>query len=260
MCVGFITGTPKGSPKVVLWRSRQSNNDPWLTRHSTYPLHLFCGFPGCKPVPTGWFKIVCWFYVGNTQRLTESGFMEKAGIEHATPGLQGIALIPYTFFCGFPGYKPVPLGWFKICVLVILREHPKAHQKWFYREAGNQTCHPWLTRQSTYPLHLFCGFPVYKPVTLGWFKICVLFLIQEHPKAHRKWFYGEAGNQICNSWFTRHSTYPLHLFCGFPGYKPVPPGWFKVCVGFITGTPKGSRKVGLWRSQVSNLPPLVYKV
>ena len=32
-------------------------------------------------------------------------------------------------------------------------------------------------------------------------------------------------------------------FCGFPGYKPVLPGWFKICVGFITGTPKGSPKV-----------------
>ena len=58
-------------------------------------LFLFCGFPGYKPVPPGWFKTVCWFYVGNTQRLTESGFMEKPGIEPATPGLQGIALIHY---------------------------------------------------------------------------------------------------------------------------------------------------------------------
>ena len=24
-------------------------------------------------------------------------------------------------------------------------------------------------------------------------------------------------------------VYPLHL-CGFPGYKPFPPGWFKTCV------------------------------
>ena len=30
------------------------------------------------------------------------------------------------------------------------------------------------------------------------------------------------------------------LFCGFPGYKSVQPEWFKICVGFITGTPKGS--------------------
>ena len=55
----------------------------------------FCGFPGYKPVPPGWFKICVGFYNGNTQRLTESGFMEKPGIEPATPGLQGIALIHY---------------------------------------------------------------------------------------------------------------------------------------------------------------------
>ena len=36
-------------------------------------------------------------------------------------------------------------------------------------------------------------------------------------------------------------------FCGFPGYKPVPPGWLKICVGFITGTPKGSPKQ--WEQQ-----------
>ena len=33
-------------------------------------------------------RVVCWFYDGNTQRLTESGFMEKPEIESATPGLQ----------------------------------------------------------------------------------------------------------------------------------------------------------------------------
>ena len=37
---------------------------------------------------------MCWFYNGNTQGLTESGFMEKSGIEPATPGLQGIGLSP----------------------------------------------------------------------------------------------------------------------------------------------------------------------
>ena len=33
-------------------------------------------------------------YDGSTQRLTESGFMEKQGIEPATPGLQDIGLYP----------------------------------------------------------------------------------------------------------------------------------------------------------------------
>ena len=31
-------------------------------------------------------RFVCWFYDRNNQRLTESGFMEKPGIEPATPG------------------------------------------------------------------------------------------------------------------------------------------------------------------------------
>ena len=33
---------------------------------------------------------------GTPRGSTESGFMEKPGIEPATPGLQGIALIHYT--------------------------------------------------------------------------------------------------------------------------------------------------------------------
>ena len=45
---------------------------------------------------------MCLLYDGSTRRLTESGFMwfygfmDKPGIEPATPGLQGIALIHYT--------------------------------------------------------------------------------------------------------------------------------------------------------------------
>ena len=47
---------------------------------------------------------------GTPEGSTESDFMEKPGIEPATPGLQGIALIHYTMgsslkatktFCGF---------------------------------------------------------------------------------------------------------------------------------------------------------------
>ena len=60
---------------------------------------------------------------------------EKPGIELATPGLQDIGLSPTPFFCGFPGYKPVPPGWFKICVLVLLREHRKLFL-WRSRESN----------------------------------------------------------------------------------------------------------------------------
>ena len=40
---------------------------------------------------------MCVYYMtGTSEGSTESGFMEKPGIEPATPGLQGIALIHYT--------------------------------------------------------------------------------------------------------------------------------------------------------------------
>ena len=68
----------------------------------------------------------------------------------------------------------------------------------------SETCDPWFTRHRFIPYTIsFCGFPRYKPVPPGWFKICVLVLCQEHLKAQRKWFYGEAGNRTCDPWFTR---------------------------------------------------------
>ena len=57
---------------------------------------LFVAFLGINQFRRVGLRFVCWFYYGNTQRLTESCFMEKPGIEPATPGLQGIALIHYT--------------------------------------------------------------------------------------------------------------------------------------------------------------------
>ena len=40
---------------------------------------------------------MCVYYMtGTPEGSTKSGFMEKPGIEPATPGLQGIALIHYT--------------------------------------------------------------------------------------------------------------------------------------------------------------------
>ena len=50
---------------------------------------------------------MCLLYDGRTRRLTESGFMEKPGIEPATPGLQGIALIHYTTGAYFTGCDEV---------------------------------------------------------------------------------------------------------------------------------------------------------
>ena len=103
-----MTGTPEGSTesgfmeKPGIEPATPGLQGIALIHYTTggllklYGSKTFCGFPGYKPVPPGWFKIVCLFYVGNTQRLTESGFMETPGIEPATPGLQGIALIHYT--------------------------------------------------------------------------------------------------------------------------------------------------------------------
>ena len=62
-------------------------------------------------VETSTYDLCVYYMTGTPEGSTESGFMEKPGIEPATPGLQGIALIHYTtgvfffwfffVFCGF---------------------------------------------------------------------------------------------------------------------------------------------------------------
>ena len=42
------------------------------------------------------YDLCVYYMTGTPEGSTESGFMEKPGIEHATHGLQGIALIHYT--------------------------------------------------------------------------------------------------------------------------------------------------------------------
>ena len=60
--------------------------------------HIFCGFSmGSNQYWAGRVYDLCVYYMtGTPEGSTESGFMEKPGIEPATPGLQGIALIHYT--------------------------------------------------------------------------------------------------------------------------------------------------------------------
>ena len=53
---------------------------------------FFVAFLGINQFCQVGLRFVCRFYVGNTQRLTESGFMEKPRIEPATPGLQDVGL------------------------------------------------------------------------------------------------------------------------------------------------------------------------
>ena len=50
------------------------------------------------------YDLCVYYMTGTPEGSTESDFMEKAGIEPATPGLQGIALIHYT--TGASLYKP----------------------------------------------------------------------------------------------------------------------------------------------------------
>ena len=61
-------------------------------------LITFCGFSmGRNQYWAGRVYDLCVYYMtGTPEGSTESGFMEKPGIEPATPGLQGIALIHYT--------------------------------------------------------------------------------------------------------------------------------------------------------------------
>ena len=62
---------------------------------------------------------------GTPKGSTKSGFMEKPGIEPATPGLQGIALIHYTMgkilFVAFPWVETStgPGGFVIFCVFII---------------------------------------------------------------------------------------------------------------------------------------------
>ena len=46
------------------------------------------------------YDLCVYYMTGTPEGSTESGFMEKPGIEPATPGLQGIALIHYTTGAG----------------------------------------------------------------------------------------------------------------------------------------------------------------
>ena len=69
---------------------------------------------------------MCWFYNVNTQGLTDSGFMEKLGIEPATPGLQDIGLSPtprrlLNFFVTFLGINQFPrVGWLCRCARLFI--------------------------------------------------------------------------------------------------------------------------------------------
>ena len=64
---------------------------------------FFCGFPWVETSTAGRVYDLCVYYMTGAPEGSPKvvlcvfyGFMEKPGIEPATPGLQGIALIHYT--------------------------------------------------------------------------------------------------------------------------------------------------------------------
>ena len=63
-------------------------------------LFSFCGFPWVETSTAGRVYDLCVYYMmgapEGSPKVVLCGFMEKPGIEPATPGLQGIALIHYT--------------------------------------------------------------------------------------------------------------------------------------------------------------------
>ena len=73
----------------------------WCGKFSNYmgqKKKLFVAFPWVETStgPGGFMICVFINMTGTPEGSTESGFIEKPGIEPATPGLQGIALIHYT--------------------------------------------------------------------------------------------------------------------------------------------------------------------
>ena len=97
-----------------------------------YFLWLFLGINHFRLVG---LIFVCLFYDGNIQRLTESVFMEKTGIEPATPGLQDIGLShtprqpPWTLASYFELSSPTKNFYKFIVFKNQLRNKPHLHIK-----------------------------------------------------------------------------------------------------------------------------------
>ena len=69
------------------------------TRKTIHYTKTFCGFPWVETSTAGRVYDLCVYYMTGapegSPKVVLCGFMEKPGIEPATPGLQGIALIHY---------------------------------------------------------------------------------------------------------------------------------------------------------------------
>ena len=129
----YVQELPKAQPAVVLVLKRLRRWGNGLKSHPTdgekpgiepatpglqdigLSLHhggfskkkLFVAFPWVETStgPGGFMICVFINMTGTPKGSTESGFMEKPGIEPATPGLQGIALIHYTMGASHGGFS-----------------------------------------------------------------------------------------------------------------------------------------------------------
>ena len=180
-----------------------------------------------------WF--VCLLYDGSTRRLTESGFMwfygfmEKPGIEPATPGLQGIALIHYTTGASLKNFLWLSLGrnqyrreglWF-VCLLYdgSTRRLTERGFMWFYgfmEKPGIEPATPDLQGKKNF-LWLSLGRNQYRREGL-WF-VCLLYDGSTRRLTERgfMWFYG---------------------FMEKPGIEPATPGLQGIAlIHYTTGAP-----------------------
>ena len=84
------------------------------------------------------YDLCIYYMTGTPEGSTESGFMEKPGIEPATPDLQGIALIHYTTRASLFGRQ----------VVIKILEHQSNHVNYvnlsIYRGEEFQVSMVWL--------------------------------------------------------------------------------------------------------------------
>ena len=83
-------------------------------------------------------------------------------------------------------------------------------------EVGDRTCDPWLTRRvvthyaTAASKKPFCGFSMGS--NQYWarrvYDLCVSFMTGTPEGSTESGFYGEAGYQTCDPWFTRHRFIP----------------------------------------------------
>ena len=97
----------------------------------------------------------------------------------------------------------------KLLMPIILQIYVNLHNEWIHTSLV-VPAHE-LTTLIAYAKKLFVAFPwVVTSTGPGGFMDMCVFYDGNSLRLNRKWFYGEAGNQTCDPWFTKHSAYLLH--------------------------------------------------